>query len=108
MSAGSSNVLEHEVWECPCGLCEIERRKQLAPGTVRGELNWSAMPGRIHVVEGADAPFFGMILTFAGASLLGLGMLFLCVTGGVVLAQAVRHAGFSGVALLHQLHARLS
>jgi|GEM_PF-2206517 hypothetical protein len=110
--SGKSNVALEDS-ECPvCKLFGIEpgcNEGPLSPVTPKGELNWSAMPGRIHVVDEVNPlPVFGMFFTFVGMLLLGIVALGLAVTGGVVLAQALRHAGLHSHGLLHQLHARLN
>lgn len=109
MSVTSVNHVKHDFWGCPCAECELGRRDRITGARAKGDLAWSEMPGRIHLTDESEPlPFFGLMFTFVGAIALGIFVAVLVAMGGIVLAQALWHAGLHSAGLLHQLHARLT
>ncbi len=100
---------------CDCSLC-VESRKSNRPGALppvrpavaKVDLDWSAMPGRVHVADEAEpVPFFGLIFTLVAFAALDILTAGLTVLGGIVLARAIWYAGPHGAGLLHQIYIRL-
>lgn len=101
---------------CGCDFCRQQALRSNRPGALppvlpavpRGTLDWSEMPGRIHVADESESlPFFGLMFAIVGSVALGIFLWGLVMMGGIVLAQALWHAGLHSAGLLHQLRGRL-